>query len=670
MNLRHGLFVIAIIFSTLLALVLISCDVEAEETILHLNMKRGRKLHPVTLGDPDALPRELVVEADYDEIPIIGTRYNKRWVTVGNWNAEEREIPFIWDRGLGFNLWYKINQEGYDAEPQFRLTFFTNNSSPGVEADGDDHDNDDILMIDLFGNFLNETIYENDTLRMRVQYSGYEDCTIYFDNATYDSGLSLNADFLRVFNMSARDREVSLEVYDAFGTDWEQIRNYSELSIDTEPPVIEGILISDGAPLDINGTLVNRTLITWKLGETLRGGELVEGWIKYTPIGRHDHSGIHRNVTAATGEGNLEPIARIRSIDPNPAVQGEEVTFDASDSYDEDGVIVRYEWKSDLDGMLYDDSEPVFSREDLSLGTHNITLRVKDDDGYWGENALQQLEIREQSNTPPEIQLTSPENGEILYYEDVTLYWSGDDEDGDDLVFDVYMDTDPDPTEVVSEERSEQSYHLTDLLDGETYYWKVVVSDGTDQQESDIWSFRVEMAPINSKPTITLISPQNGSVLYTDSIQLIWRGEDDDDDVLTYRVYMGIDVSNLSVISENQSVQYYQMSGLIQGMNYFWRVVVSDGTDEVESDTYNFTFTTTEGKDDDDDFEIAGVDGFIVIGAVVAVVVVVISAGFMMTRRSNYWEDYEYDEYGYNEYGYDEQGYDEQGYDEGEEWSD
>jgi hypothetical protein len=75
---------------------------------------------------------------------------------------------------------------------------------------------------------------------------------------------------------------------------------------------------------------------------------------------------------------NQVPVATINSIDPDPAVEGESVSFEGS-GWDPDGSIVEYDWRSDVDGQL--SSDPSFSTTDLSVGPYTIYFRVKDDKG-------------------------------------------------------------------------------------------------------------------------------------------------------------------------------------------------------------------------------------------------------------------------------------------------
>ena len=54
-----------------------------------------------------------------------------------------------------------------------------------------------------------------------------------------------------------------------------------------------------------------------------------------------------------------------------------------------------------MDGEMYDGTESIFTKSDLSVGIHEITLRVQDDDGLWSDNASKSLEIREITDTSP-----------------------------------------------------------------------------------------------------------------------------------------------------------------------------------------------------------------------------------------------------------------------------
>jgi len=106
-------------------------------------------------------------------------------------------------------------------------------------------------------------------------------------------------------------------------------------------------------------------------------------------LGNHT---IYFKVRNSTGDWSDEmstnlvvherPLCSITSLSPNPAPEGIAVRFNGTAT--DDGTIERYRWSSDLDGRLHDNSIANFTSSDLSVGTHNITFRVRDNYGIWG----------------------------------------------------------------------------------------------------------------------------------------------------------------------------------------------------------------------------------------------------------------------------------------------
>jgi PKD repeat protein len=74
--------------------------------------------------------------------------------------------------------------------------------------------------------------------------------------------------------------------------------------------------------------------------------------------------------------GASGPTAIIDSISPNPASQGQAVTFTGHGT---GGTISSYQWSSSIDGKI--GTAATFTKSDLSAGTHTITFQVKDSNG-------------------------------------------------------------------------------------------------------------------------------------------------------------------------------------------------------------------------------------------------------------------------------------------------
>nr|BAL59586.1 hypothetical protein HGMM_OP4C222 [Candidatus Acetothermum autotrophicum] len=86
-------------------------------------------------------------------------------------------------------------------------------------------------------------------------------------------------------------------------------------------------------------------------------------------------------VTLTVNKVNKPPVAAFRFSPEMPKLK-DTVCFDARESSDPDGKIVRYEWDFDGDGTFDETTtEPKACRVFELAGNFNVTLRVTDDDG-------------------------------------------------------------------------------------------------------------------------------------------------------------------------------------------------------------------------------------------------------------------------------------------------
>jgi len=101
-------------------------------------------------------------------------------------------------------------------------------------------------------------------------------------------------------------------------------------------------------------------------------------------------------VTVTPREENLAPIADMSLYDYDKdgnsrymyiaiTQQDSKIKFYSFSSFDYDGEIVSYEWK---DGNTILSREENFEKDDFSIGEHNVTLTVKDDDGAIGRDSV------------------------------------------------------------------------------------------------------------------------------------------------------------------------------------------------------------------------------------------------------------------------------------------
>jgi hypothetical protein len=115
------------------------------------------------------------------------------------------------------------------------------------------------------------------------------------------------------------------------------------------------------------------------------------------------------NLTASSLPINItvtgKPLAEIKYIHPKPANEGDEVSFSGEGKR---GVIVAYEWKSDLDGPLSNNKS--FTTSTLSVGVHTIYFRVQSSNGLWSDEVNETIEIKKPAgdDEPPPMDLRLP----------------------------------------------------------------------------------------------------------------------------------------------------------------------------------------------------------------------------------------------------------------------
>lgn len=124
---------------------------------------------------------------------------------------------------------------------------------------------------------------------------------------------------------------------------------------------------------------------------------------------------------------NIPPVASITSITPNPATQGQTVSFVGTGT-DTDGTITAYKWQSNIDGNL--SSLNSFTKSNLSLGTHTITLTVQDDDGVWSQPVTQTIVVQQAVNVPPTASITSITPNPVNAGQTISFVGTGTDTDG------------------------------------------------------------------------------------------------------------------------------------------------------------------------------------------------------------------------------------------------
>ena len=129
----------------------------------------------------------------------------------------------------------------------------------------------------------------------------------------------------------------------------------------------------------------------------------------------------HDYITVNPG-GDSPPVASINFIwyssYPNPALQGQDFVYFNGSGYDTDeggAYITEYVWESGIDGLLSTHEDFTVRASALSVGTHVISFKVKDDEGEWSPVVTGTLEVQVSPASVRTLILVNWDKLEALY---------------------------------------------------------------------------------------------------------------------------------------------------------------------------------------------------------------------------------------------------------------
>jgi len=214
------------------------------------------------------------------------------------------------------------------------------------------------------------------------------------------------------------------------------------------------------------------------------------------------------------------------NVSPEEGYLQDIFTFDASSSSDaeDDNASLQCRWDFDGDGAW--DSE--YSREKAvqhqytEAGLYEVVLEVKDSEGLTDQETYD-LFVGGMNEGPGDPENPGPANGANGISTLCVLSWSCSDPENDQLTFDVYFGSDPNPPMVA--EGIEAYSHDCPPLDYLTdYYWKIVAHDPYGHTaEGEVWQFTTNES-VN--PMSTFRDPRDGKFYKTVQIDgKIWMAE-------------------------------------------------------------------------------------------------------------------------------------------------
>ncbi|MDP6155010.1 MAG: Ig-like domain-containing protein [Candidatus Thermoplasmatota archaeon] len=233
----------------------------------------------------------------------------------------------------------------------------------------------------------------------------------------------------------------------------------------------------------------------------------------------------------------------------------------------------------------------------ITCSDYNITVELDDEyhiiisppDNYIGKGFLN-LTVSEKSGTrlasnllisyeiipvddPPVVHLIFPLNGSIIAGNKVTLVWVVTDRDSpiSDIHFSLYLGLNRSPELYLSGIKG-SSRIITDLLDGETYYWYVIPHDSQNRGRCISGIREFSMNSSISAPSVNPISLLNGSFKNNTDIVLKWDMAETYYGEVEFHILLGTSPMHLSVAGFT-GVLEFRPEGLTNNKTYYWKVI-------------------------------------------------------------------------------------------------
>jgi nitrous oxidase accessory protein len=264
---------------------------------------------------------------------------------------------------------------------------------------------------------------------------------------------------------------------------------------------------------------------------------------------------------------NQPPTAIIDSVSPNPATEGQTVSFSGSGT-DNDGYVAGYLWQ---EGTTTLSALQSFSKSDFSVGTHTIHFKVKDDDDTWSNEVSTTIVVNSQSgqtNQPPTAIIDSVSPNPATEGQTVSFSGSGTDNDGHIAGY-LWQEG----TTTLS---ALQSFSKSDFSVG-THVINFKVRDNMDE-----WSYEISASlvinpgssPSDGSPTADASGPYFGYA--NETISFSGSESTDDEEVTYYKWDFGDETTTMEMSPKHT----YTKAG-----NYTVTLTVKDSGGKTDVDT-------------------------------------------------------------------------------------
>jgi len=193
--------------------------------------------------------------------------------------------------------------------------------------------------------------------------------------------------------------------------------------------------------------------------------------------------------------------------------------------------------------------------------------------------------------SPDKPAIPEPVNGADSLTLFPELSWAAVSGSGGKLItYDVLLDTTKSLTRIISNGQSQTSLKTSNLKEYAVYYWQIIAHSGNEVIKGPVWSFTTKEFPVVNKPPAEPSSPRpiNNSVDTDTSFTLYWSSGDSNGGKVTYSIYLGTSSTPTKIGTQDNDTNI-QVTGLKEGVVYYWRVDAKDSNTSTRGPIWKFT---------------------------------------------------------------------------------
>ncbi|MEL6590088.1 MAG: hypothetical protein AAFQ68_08415, partial [Bacteroidota bacterium] len=198
-------------------------------------------------------------------------------------------------------------------------------------------------------------------------------------------------------------------------------------------------------------------------------------------------------LNACKKDPAVEPNRQPGSFAVTATASLNSVEISWTEATDPDDDPVLYTLIFEAETLLTNSSLLTYTATDLDFDREYSGKVIASDDEGLSRSIDFSVRTEASPNALPEAfaLVYPPKDSQNLDLEPLLQWEASSDPEGDQLSYDIYLDTNPIPTTLRSENQNNTQYQISGLDEETTYYWKVIAKDGKGgETESETFLFR------------------------------------------------------------------------------------------------------------------------------------------------------------------------------------